>query len=170
MPPVSEERRTKLTFLSRVRYLISKGIYIIPPLIFILDQMLKFFFYQKNIIEEKTPLIKGLFYIIPPLENPGIAFGLFKNYGNFFIIPIILIIFFTLFIYFRTSKKEVFLKGGLLFIFCGGLSNLIDRLVYGGVIDYLLLKYFPYAFNLADPSILIGVGMIVTKVLQERAR
>ena len=51
-------------------------------------------------------------------------------------------------------------------ITAGALSNLIDRVIYGSVIDYLLLNKFPYSFNIADVSILTGVGIIIIKLIK----
>lgn len=137
-------------------------------LLFFLDQGFKFLFYHKEIISKKTVIIKGLLYLVPAIKNPGIAFGLFRNYGHFLLIPAFLAVIFILFIYYKTSEEETLLKWGLLLILTGALSNLVDRLLYNGsVIDYLLLRYFPYSFNLADPSILVGVGLVIGRLLRK---
>jgi signal peptidase II len=51
------------------------------------------------------------------------------------------------------------------FILGGGISNLIDRIVFGCVIDYIDLGWFP-VFNLADAFISIGAAMLILKVMR----
>ena len=144
----------------------ERGARITAALVLIFDQIFKFLLYKKNSIQEEVTLIKGLFYIVPASQNPGIAFGLLKNYGNFFIISASIAVLFIFFIYLRTSYEKTLLRWGLLLITAGALSNLIDRVIYGSVIDYLLLNKFPYSFNIADVSILTGVGIIIIKLIK----
>jgi lipoprotein signal peptidase len=52
--------------------------------------------------------------------------------------------------------------GALILIFSGGISNIIDRLQFGCVIDFIDLKFWPI-FNLADIYITIGVIILITQ-------
>ncbi len=141
--------------------------FITAALILILDQTLKFLFYNRQLIKEKLTLIKNLFYLVPASENQGIAFGLFQNYGRFFIVSTSIIILFIVFLYLHTEKEKTLFHWGLILILTGASSNLIDRIIYGFVLDYLLLNKFPYSFNIADVSILAGVGLIIIKVIKD---
>jgi signal peptidase II len=88
--------------------------------------------------------------------NYNIAFSLPISgvFLNFLIISIIIILLYELL--FSEVRKE-WLKATLLtFIIFGAISNMLDRLKYGFVIDYLDLKYFT-VFNLADIMIVGGV-------------
>jgi signal peptidase II len=53
----------------------------------------------------------------------------------------------------------------LTFIIFGAISNILDRLIYGYVIDYLELKYFT-VFNLADVMISGGAIILLTKTIK----
>jgi len=55
----------------------------------------------------------------------------------------------------------------LILIFSGALSNLIDRLHYGCIVDFIDLKFWP-VFNLADAFITIGGIMIIIKILNPK--
>ncbi len=145
----------------------ERGARITAVLILVLDQILKFLLYNKNLIKEESAIIKWLLYIVPASHNPGIAFGFFRNHGNLFIIPASIAVLFIFFIYLQTSTQKTLFRWGLLLILAGAISNLIDRIIYGSVIDYLLLNKFPYSFNIADSSILTGVGLIIIKLMKD---
>lgn len=148
----------------------ERGARITAIFIFILDQTLKFLLYSKELIIERISIIKGLLYVVPASLNPGIAFGLFKNQGRFFLIPAFLAVLLIFLVYLKTSKEKTAFRWGLLLILTGAVSNLIDRIVYGSVIDYLLLAKFPYSFNLADSAILAGVGITISTLKFKRLK
>jgi len=107
----------------------------------------------------------GGFYIC----NKGIAFGIS---GIYFWLILFLII--ALFIWQRKKIKELIFNHCLLIIFilAGALSNLIDRFIFGCVIDFIDLKFWPVSivmpsiinwpiFNLADVYIVVGFLFII---------
>lgn len=145
----------------------ERGARITAALILLLDQTFKFLFHHKSLIKEDIPLVKNLLYLVPASQNPGIAFGLFQNYDNFFIISALIAVLFIVFIYWKTNIEKKLFRWGLLLILSGAVSNLIDRIIYGSVIDYLLFNKFPYSFNLADTSILTGVGIIIINLIKD---
>lgn len=87
-----------------------------------------------------------------PSINPSLAFSI--------PLPLYLILFLNILIgaflfgwYLKTKGGE---KIALLAIIFGGLSNLIDRLTHGGVIDYIMVGWWP-VFNIADTLIIVGI-------------
>lgn len=132
---------------------IAKRTIIISGIIIIIDQILKFIaikFCSENNIE----IIPG-FFTITQIENTGIAFGL--NEGNFknLIITTAIIIFMIRYLF--TQKKFInkITLTTVDFIIAGGISNILDRIFRGGVIDFIQISKFPI-FNLADICIVIG--------------
>lgn len=96
-------------------------------------------------------------------KNPGIAFGLFRERGEI-IFCLTLIICISLIIYAISLKKgSMFFKIGIGMIIGGAISNLLDRLIHGSVIDFISIGLgalrWP-TFNLADCGIVIG-GLLV---------
>ena len=67
----------------------------------------------------------------------------------------------------KTVFKEYYLPIALLF--AGGLSNILDRFTYGGVVDYFYWHYgFEFAiFNFADVMIDLGVVIIIYKQIKQ---
>ncbi|MDP3836667.1 MAG: signal peptidase II [bacterium] len=94
--------------------------------------------------------------------NPGIAFSLPLR-GDWLTILLSLIIaaLFFVIIYLTLKKKANYWTPLLLtVILFGAISNILDRYIYGAVIDYLDLKYFSI-FNIADAMISSGVIILV---------
>jgi len=95
--------------------------------------------------------------------NKGVAFSFFEFLGPY--LKYIQIILFLAIIIYLTIKKEVFFKYyiALSFLFAGGSSNILDRFLHEGVVDYVYWHcWFDFAiFNLADVFIDISIGLIL---------
>lgn len=95
--------------------------------------------------------------------NTGMALGLNEgNTRNIFITILILILIINFAI---TQRERIDKKTGisLCFIVAGGVSNLIDRFIYKGVVDYIDAIGFPI-FNLADVYIVFGWLLLIVSV------
>lgn len=138
--------------------------------IFVLDQVTKLIVVQwMNLIE------RGVIDVLPPFLtfrmawNTGINFGLFSNQAEFMrwvLIAVALVISAWVWIWIRreNSGRWAQISAGLLV--GGALGNVIDRIVYGAVADFLNMSCCgienPYAFNVADISIFAGAfGLIL---------
>lgn len=95
--------------------------------------------------------------------NTGGAFSLLSEYPFFFIaIAIINMFVFSYFAFCPTVKYRSSIKMGCSFVLGGILGNLIDRISFGAVIDFIDLQFINFAiFNIADIAINIGVILIV---------
>ena len=122
--------------------------------LFCLDRILK---YSSLYIFTDNYLITKIFGWTP-FKNTGIAFGLpIPNYITIFLsIPILIIIIYFLFSEYKQAKNKIFL--GLIALFFGALSNLIDRIIYNTTIDYWLLG--TGIINLADILIILGIYLL----------
>lgn len=95
-----------------------------------------------------------------PIKNAGIAFGIPIQLIGIILMNILLLI---LLLYF--AKKELNLNSKLAqyllaLVFAGGISNLIDRLYHGYVIDFISIWIWP-TFNFADIYITIGILLLI---------
>ena len=129
-------------------------IFLISFAVVFIDQLTKYFAKGINV-----KIINNFFYL-KHSTNTGAAFGILKDY-NLILIFFSIIILGTILFYFDKipDKKYVLFSVGL---FIGGLiGNLIDRVIYGYVNDFLFFTIWP-SFNVADISICLGVfGLIV---------
>ncbi len=105
------------------------------------------------------------FFNIIYVENTGSAFGLFKELGSFFFIIISLIVIATVILFILKEKNN---KLGYALILGGAVGNLLDRIQYGYVIDFLEFHvggYYWPIFNIADSALTIGVLILLYETL-----
>lgn len=97
--------------------------------------------------------------------NRGVSYGLFAEYENaalFLIIASAAIIAILVVLLWRTTRHLPALGLGL--VIGGAMANLVDRLIYGAVVDFISLHaagFYWYIFNLADVWISIGVVLLL---------
>lgn len=137
----------------------KEKIYSICGTLLLIDQLLKIIIDMKLKLNQRISIIPN-FFSIYYVRNTGAAFSILKDQRYLFI-GIAFITFFLLQRYIsktKITKKLEIISLGLLM---GGLvGNLIDRLLYGYVIDYLSFNFFGYSFpifNIADIGIVIGI-------------
>jgi signal peptidase II len=78
-------------------------------------------------------------------------------------------IFSILFIYYKKPDEKKMVRTGLILIFSGAIGNLIDRIAYAEVVDFVDIYFGNYhwpAFNFADACITIGVGFMIIDLFQ----
>lgn len=134
-------------------------------LLVVLDQASKIYL---TLVNKTSPIdlevIRGFFRITYTC-NDGAAFSILKGKRVFFIIMTIVVV--CLIVYYLLKNKVYWVeKYSLLLIISGAVGNLIDRIMYGYVIDFLDFIIFGYdfpVFNIADSFITIGaVGLIIS--------
>lgn len=105
------------------------------------------------------------FFNLTYVENNGVAFGMFSDMRWVFVALTSVLLFVIMFIMFkkRPKGKMFYIAAGL--IIGGGIGNLIDRIFYGYVIDYLSLSFFPPVCNFADYCITIGTVLLIIYLL-----
>jgi len=145
----------QLNFAFMLKYKKNMASWILLAMFFvILDRFFKFLAYGGYF--DKSISIAGDFFKFNFIPNYNIAFSLPLS-GIFLNILIILIIIFLLYELLFLGQRQEWGKVALLtFIIFGAISNMLDRLRYGFVVDYLDLKYFT-VFNIADAMIVGGV-------------
>lgn len=106
----------------------------------------------------------GLFQIVH-VQNTGAAFGIFKNAATILIMVDFIGIFVILFLVLGLRKRWPFVGHPLVLaaiglILGGTVGNLIDRLRFGQVTDFIDFKFWP-VFNVSDASVTIGVIILI---------
>lgn len=128
----------------------------------IIDQAIKFFVESKNL---NIPIIKDIFNIIYT-QNTGGIYGILQGKNYLFIILSIEILAVLFFFAYKEKGKNGKKYAIWQFVIAGGVSNVIDRIFRGYVVDFIQLKLFGI-FNLADSMIVLGVIAIIIMDLKE---
>ncbi len=106
------------------------------------------------------------------IENPGMAFGI-RVGGQMFFTIFAFLATIVIFVYiFRTRHEKIQLRVALALILGGAIGNLIDRFLYGKVVDFIEImisnKRWPI-FNLADAAVTIGMALLIWMVLFDKS-
>lgn len=138
----------------------------------ILDQLSKAYIDNHFELSQSKSIIDNFFHLTY-VRNPGAAFGMLSDSAIRipFFISISVIASLGILWYIRQispAKKWQHLALGL--VFSGALGNLIDRIRFGEVIDFLDVHWHNYhwpAFNVADSAICVGVAILLLCSWQE---
>ena len=129
-----------------------------------LDQLLKYLVvnnFELNQSQVLIPHILNLTYI----RNEGDAFGMFAGMQWVFIALTVVMLGAIIFYMFKKRPDSKFFYFTVALIIGGGIGNLIDRIAYGYVVDYLALTFFKPVCNFADYCITLGVIMLAVYLL-----
>jgi signal peptidase II len=151
--------------LLRNKYL---HLFFVANALIILDQYSKVMVVNHIHLYDSIVVIDN-FFSLTHIRNPGVAFGLFADlnleYKALLFIAISSVaIVAILVIFHQTPVEKSKAHYSLILIFSGAVGNLIDRIYYKEVIDFLdffVGNYHWPAFNVADACITIGVGMMI---------
>jgi signal peptidase II len=146
----------------------------VSVLLAVADQILKRIVISNFRFGESLVIIPG-FFNLTYLRNRGGAFSLLAGlppvWGRvFFIVATAGALAFVFYLYRYHPPSNRWGRMSLFLIFGGGLGNLVDRVIYGEVIDYILLYYRDFywpAFNLADSCISVGVVLLAVDIFRD---
>ncbi|NVD37543.1 signal peptidase II [Ensifer sp. HO-A22] len=127
------------------------------------DQLIKYLVEAYLPFNEAVPVVPML--ALYRTYNYGVAFSMLSGMEGWFIVGMrLVVVTFVLWLWRRTPKDRFFAHLGYALIIAGALGNLVDRLIFGYVIDYILFHTQTWSFavfNLADSFITVGAGAII---------
>ena len=151
-----------------------RGAYLAASLaVLFLDQWTKGIVTRAFDVHQSRPVIEGLFDITY-VRNSGAAFGLFASVDSsikaIVLNSVAILVFIVVSAYaLRSSHTSVRLQIGFALILGGAVGNLLDRVRFGYVVDFLDFfvsgHHWP-AFNVADSAICVGVGLLFLDMLR----
>ena len=122
-------------------------------------------------IGEKKEIIPDFFYL-NHVHNTGAAWSMFDGQKTIFIVVTILAIIGFAYMLLKNKNEKLINKVSFLLMIGGAIGNLIDRLTYGYVIDFLdfyIINYDYPVFNLADAFLVIGVILYLINIIWENS-
>lgn len=99
------------------------------------------------------------------LQNSGAAFGILQNKIWLFVAITVIISIAIIFALFTYQEHSFFSYAASILVLAGGYGNLIDRVFYGYVVDYIHVLFFPPIFNFADCCVTVGCIFFIIHIL-----
>ena len=136
------------------------GVLFITALIITADQISKSLVKSTMALYDVIPVIPG-FFQLTYITNKGMAFGIKLPVGISFFSGISLIITcFLVWILWCERKNNLLMRISLALILGGAIGNLIDRILFGEVVDFfdfMIGDFHWYIFNIADSAVTVGI-------------
>ncbi len=142
--------------------------FFIAFVILAVDQLTKFIVLKNFLSGESLPVIENIFHI-SLVFNRGFAFGIFSKKAAsawiwIYCFAIAVIVFlFCQKAHRQRKSSQIFLA----LVLGGAIGNLIDRMRFGHVVDFLDFRIWP-VFNVADSAITIGTILLVLQILRRK--
>lgn len=147
----------------------------LSALVFVLDQATKYYFEGSLNLYQQIVIIPD-YFSWTLAYNTGAAFSFLAGESGwqrwlFALIAIVVSIVLVIWLK-RLKPNETWLAVALALVLGGALGNLLDRILFGHVIDFILVHwqnrwYFP-AFNLADSAITVGAIMLALDMFNSK--
>ena len=142
------------------------ALYALSVICIIVDQITKWLANNWLVLHEQNPVMP--FFNLTLMYNKGAAFSFLSTAGGwqrwfFSIIATVISVVLIVWIW-RLKEHEKWLGAGLALVLGGAIGNLIDRLYFGYVIDFVQWYYEHYywpAFNIADAAIMVGTCLLL---------
>ena len=136
---------------------------LIASLVVIIDRFAKAIVFNNLFEGQSIGIIPRIFHLTLVL-NTGAAFGLFKNKNEFFIAASLVVIVLIFAYVWFDKEKDLISLSALGMVLGGAIGNLIDRIMFGYIVDFLDFRVWP-VFNIADSSITIGAVLLILRLL-----
>ena len=144
--------------------LASAGPWCLSAVVFVLDQLTKWLVRATMVPGEHHTLTPSFLHV-SFVENTGAAFGLFKGQQWLFIGLSVAVLGWIGWAVARDRLGDRPLVWACALIFAGAFGNLIDRLRFGHVVDFIGVGIWP-VFNVADSAITVGVALVLWRSLR----
>lgn len=132
-------------------------------ILIVIDIVIKLIISNNLILNQSISVINNFFYITY-VKNTGVAWSILSGKINLIIVITLAIIILLIIYIFNKKSYGVLEIISYSMLLSGSIGNLIDRIIYGYVIDYLdfnILGYDYPIFNFADICIVIGIILIL---------
>ena len=148
------------------------GILLVAIAIVVLDQITKMLVLEHVALFDKVEIIPGLLDVVH-IQNAGVAFGILNDVAHpqrSLVTTLLAVLALGGIAYYsrHIRPEERVARVGLALIFGGAVGNLVDRLRYGHVVDFIDVyagAWHFWAFNVADASISVGAVLVFVELL-----
>lgn len=153
-------KKLKLTFQALILYVFTLLVIIVG------DQMTKIIVNHTLSLGGSYTIIDNFFYFTYA-HNTGAAWGMLAGKINLFLIVSIVASIGIIYYFVKSEPYQKLTRFGLVLVFGGLIGNLIDRIAFGYVrdfIDFIIFGYNFPIFNVADMAITIGMALVILEI------
>lgn len=145
----------------------SRGLALVLVAVVAADWITKFLVQNHLRLFSRQALVEGWVWLAHS-RNPGIAFSFLRDMPNALRLPLLVVaagagIAVAARIALRTEDELVRLAAVL--VMAGAVGNLGDRVINGWVTDFILIRWFPFVFNVADMAITAGAVLLAARMI-----
>ena len=145
----------------------GRGLALVLVAVVAADWITKFLVQNHLMLFSRRALVEGWVWLLHS-KNPGIAFSFFRDMPEMVRLPLLVAaaaagIAVAARMALRTEDELMRLAAVL--VMAGAVGNLGDRLMNGGVTDFILIRWFPFVFNVADVAITVGAVLLAARML-----
>ncbi|NLG87256.1 MAG: signal peptidase II [Firmicutes bacterium] len=133
-----------------------------------LDQLAKALIRRSLLPGQSLPIWPGIFHL-SYVQNPGAAFGMLRNQTGLLVVVTAVVVVAIVLYAGRLEPHMSLLRWAMALVLGGAVGNLIDRLRFGYVVDFLDFRIWP-VFNVADIAIVSGVGLLFIYLLRSEGK
>ncbi len=141
------------------------GYIILSVLVLALDMLTKrlaVFFLEGG---GSVPILQGILHFTY-VENTGVAFGMLQDRRIIFITVSLAVLVVLGLYFYKTKRRDRFLKFGTALVFSGAVGNLIERVFNGYVVDFIDFRLINFpVFNVADIAVCVGAVLLLLHFL-----
>ena len=145
----------------------GRGLALVLVAVVAADWITKFLVQNHLRLFSRHALVEGWVWLAHN-RNPGIAFSFFRDMPELVRLPLLVAaaaagIAVAGSMALRT--KDELMRLAAVLVMAGAVGNLGDRLMNGGVTDFILIRWFPFVFNVADVAITVGAVLLAARML-----
>ena len=153
-------KKMKLTYQTLILYLVAFLVIVIG------DQVTKIIVDHTLSLGGSYAIIDNFFYFTYA-HNTGAAWGMLAGKISLFLIVSVVAAIGIIYYFMKSESYQKLTRFGLVLVFAGLIGNLIDRLAFGYVrdfIDFIIFGYNFPIFNVADMAITIGMALVILEI------
>ena len=131
------------------------------------DWLSKFWIANRMALGETLSLVDGWLYLAHR-RNPGVAFSMFADLPDGWrtgALALVSVVAIGLLMRLAAEGTDHWVRTGCALAIAGAIGNLGDRLINGGVTDFILFSPFPFVFNVADAAVTVGAAFLVVHIV-----
>jgi signal peptidase II len=135
----------------------------------IADWATKFLVQNHVRLNAEHVVVDGWFWLTHR-QNRGVSFSMLADAPDAWRLPVLVafsIIGIAVAAHLMRSTHDAWMRVAAGLVIAGAAGNLIDRLLYGAVTDFIRIRFFPFIFNVADVAITAGAILLAARMLLE---